>query len=241
MSYASDAHFNNYDPSGFGWPRQADLVPLSFNGVNFGQCARAAHPVFMALLGELVPHIPGGLKAGSCWAYAATDDLPDGSWSFHHYGIAIDVNWNVNHMGNNIPDASGQYAIPRAAATAIAHKYGCEWGGNWLGGFHDDMHFEIHLTPAQAAAVTPYQLSAPKDKPMSAAEVNRLQDQIHALKEQLVARIDAVHAGVTLTVHGDKTHPNGQDQTGPVIRQMAADLAELKAAQAPTPTPKAGK
>ena len=238
MSYASDAHFNNYDPSGFGWPRQADLVPLSFNGVNFGQCARAAHPVFMALLGELVPHIPGGLKAGSCWAYAATDDLPDGSWSFHHYGIAIDVNWNVNHMGNDIPDGAGQYAIPRDVATSVARKYGCEWGGNWLGGFHDDMHFEIHLTPAKAAAVKPTS-SPQKDAPMSAAEVRAIQDQIHSLKEQLFARIDAVHSGVTLTVHGDKTHPNGQDQTGPVIRQIAADLAELKAAVG-GPTKKAG-
>lgn len=164
--YSARAHFNNYDPSSFGWPHAVpDLVPLSFDGVNFGQCARQAHGLFVALLTELVPHIQGGLHAGSCWCYSTTDDLPDGSWSFHRYGIAIDVNWNVNHMGTNIPDAHGKYAIPRGIATALARKYGCEWGGNWSGGFHDNMHFEVHLTPDVARTVTP----AKPPKPITTA------------------------------------------------------------------------
>lgn len=234
MSYAAAAQFGNYNPNAFGWPRNADLVPLRFDDVNFGQCARDAHPVFMALLAELVPRIPGGLKAGSCWAYAATDDLPDGSWSFHHYGIAIDVNWNVNHMGTNIPDATGQYAIPRAAATAIAAKYGCEWGGNWSGGFHDNMHFEIHLPPAQARAVTSLN---PKDAPMSAVELTTITNAIKAVNK----RLDGLQAALTVIVHGEhagpswpKGHPNSQDDTGPILRQLAADVAALKAAQAAT-------
>jgi D-alanyl-D-alanine carboxypeptidase-like protein len=239
-SYAAQAQFGNYDPSSFGWPRQADLVPFSFAGVNFGQCARAALPVFTALLTELVPHIKGGLKAGSCWAYAATDDLPDGSWSFHHFGIGMDVNWNVNHMGNDIPDATGDYAIPRGIATELARKYGCEWGGNWLGGFHDNMHFEIHLSPARAAAVKIPSLN--KDASMSAAEVKALQNSINALS----TRIDAVHSAVTIAVHGDragkdwpKGHPNSQDDLGPIVRQLALDVAQIKAAT-PAPTPKVG-
>lgn len=155
MAISDRAHFNNYDPASFGWPhRVPDLVPLEFNGVNFGTCAKDAHGLFTRLLTELVPHIEGGLKPGFCWCYSTTDDLPDGSWSFHRYGIAIDVNWNVNKMGNDIPDATGKYAMPRAKATELAHKYGCEWGGNWLGGFHDNMHIEIHLSPDDARTIT---------------------------------------------------------------------------------------
>lgn len=77
----------------------------------------------------------------------------------------------------------------------------------------------------------------PKDAPMSKAELATIQAQIHSLNLQLAERIERVHAGVTLTVHGDKTHPNGQDQTGPIIRQLAADVAALKAAQAPPVPP----
>lgn len=150
--YSAQAHFGDYDPTTFGWPHATpDLVPLSFDGVSFGSCARDAHPVFIALLTELVPLIPGGLHAGSCGAYSTTDDLAGGVWSFHHYGIAIDVNWNVNKMGVPNP-ATGEYAIPHAQASAIAHKYGCEYGGDWSSP-KDWMHFEVHLSPAVAQTV----------------------------------------------------------------------------------------
>lgn len=153
MSLAAQAHFGDYTPTDFGWPHQVpDLVPLQFDGVSFGSCARDAHGVFTALLTELVPHIKGGLHAGSCGAYSTTDDLPDGSWSFHRYGIAIDVNWNVNKMG--VPRAArGRYAIPHKIASQIARKYGCEYGGDWTNP-KDWMHFEIHLSPQVARTVT---------------------------------------------------------------------------------------
>lgn len=186
MSYASQAHFNNYDPSSFGWSRNVDLVPLTFDGVNFGQCARAAHPVLTAVLAELVPLIPGGLKAGSCWAYSTTDDLAGGTWSFHHYGIAMDVNWNVNKMG--VPNAAkGQYAIPHAAASAIARKYGCEYGGDWTAP-KDWMHFEVHLPPSVARAVVP---THPTPTPPDFLEQIMALDRNSADYKNLVA--DIVH------------------------------------------------
>jgi hypothetical protein len=164
--YAAQAHWNNYDPSSFGWPRNADLVPFTFQGVNFGQCARAALPVFTALLNELVPLIPGGIDAVRAvkddWSYAATDDLPDGSWSFHHYGTAFDLDWSKNPMGTytSNPLEGQQGAIPHEAASRIARRYGCEWGGDWSGGhgnsgFKDFMHFEVHLSPDLARTVMP--------------------------------------------------------------------------------------
>lgn len=61
---------------------------------------------------------------------------------------------------------------------------------------------------------------APKqeDDELSAAEVKAI--------------LDAIHDAVTVIVHGkdtDKpyTHPNSQDETGPVIRKVAADVATL--------------
>jgi len=164
-NFAARAHFNNYDPSSFGWPhRVPDLVPFTFKGVNFGTCARDVHGLFVALLTELEPHIPGGIAFGpkDDWAYSATDDLPDGSWSFHRYGIAFDLNWRENPMGNyaNNPNAGDKGAIPYKWAADIARKYGCEYGGSWSGGpnrlgFKDYMHFECHLSPADARAVKP--------------------------------------------------------------------------------------
>lgn len=163
MSYADQAYFNNYDPSSFGWPRGGPLVPFSFAGSTFGQCARDVKNVFTAVLTELVPHIPGGINFGphDDWAYSATDDLAGGRWSFHHYGIAFDLNWLEDPMGDysTNPDAGRRGSIPHAAASAIAHKYGCEYGGDWSGGeghrgFKDYMHFECHLSPSVARTVT---------------------------------------------------------------------------------------
>ncbi len=163
--YSALARFGNYSPNTYGWRIEPDLVPFVFKGVNFGQCARDVLPVFLGLLTELEPVIPGG--------------------------IAFDLNWRVNPMGNytNNPNAGQTGAIPYAQAVAIARKYGCEYGGSWSGGanrlgFKDYMHFECHLTPAQARTVKP---PTPKDASMSAAEQKAIQDQVHALKEQLIA------------------------------------------------------
>lgn len=190
MSYASEAHFNNYDPASFGWSRNYDLVPFVFGGVNFGQVARAAKPVFTALLTELVPHIPGGLKPGKCWGWSATDDLAGGVWSFHHYGIAIDINWNKNVMGSPTPGV-GQYAIPHDIASKIATKYGCEYGGDWSAP-KDWMHFEIHLAPADARDVRLFGKPPPfKPKPIIAPVVV---PPAPAVKETDVAKQDVLDA-----------------------------------------------
>ena len=223
------ANFNNYDPASFGWSRNPDLVPYSFHGVNFGQVARAAKPVFDALLTELVPHIEGGLVAGKCWGYSATDDLPDGSWSFHHYGLAIDVNWNVNHMGNDIPDATGLYAIPRAVAASIATKYGCEWGGDWLDGFHDNMHFEVHLSPAEASAVTG---STPLiATPTDWFDMATAQDLDAAIARAIPAIVDAVWTRRLLDQDGKTNSVGTAGQCLRDTRKIAAGVRDSVNAQ----------
>lgn len=200
MTLADKAFFGNYDPSSFGWRIEPDLVPFTFDGVNFGRCARDVLPVFVALLTELEPHIPGGISFGPAddWAYSATDELPDGSPSFHHYGVAFDLNWRENPMGNytNNPDAGQKGAIPYQWANDIATKHGCEYGGSWSGGpnrlgFKDYMHFECHLSPADARAVKP-----PTKEFVMDAEVKAAFDKINARldsHEEILRRNDHPH------------------------------------------------
>lgn len=139
------------DPSTFGWQHNGPMEPLVFQGVNFGQVARGTAPLFSALLGDLVPFIPGGLN-GFQGAYADRSNVNSpGRLSFHAYGLAIDVNYNANPNGSDPHFLSGTYVIPVAKAQEFARKYGMEWGGDW--GFPDPMHFEIHLSPEQVAQV----------------------------------------------------------------------------------------
>jgi hypothetical protein len=232
MTYADQAHFGNYDPSSFGWPHQVpDLVPFSFDGTNFGQCARAAHGVFTAILTELVPHIPGGINFGphDDWAYSTTDDLPDGSWSFHRYGIAFDLNWAHNPMGtySTNPDAGQQGAIPHDIASAIAHKYGCEYGGDWSGGeghrgFKDYMHFEVHLSPVAARAVQPLNTNPDQGEEMALSP--EAQTEIRSI----------VRAELTNFFHAKDGKPYGiesliREALADVIANVKADLATDKA------------
>lgn len=170
---AHSAHIGDYWPPDFGWsnggandPEQHSdqLVPLTFDGVSFGDCHKDAHALFTALLGELVPHIEGGLRAGSCGCYNPRSIAASGTRSFHSWGIAIDVNWDVNPMGTYLsnPNAGKPGSIPHAICSQIAKKYGCEYGGDWDGGdghsgFKDYMHIEIHLSPTDARKVTPTQ------------------------------------------------------------------------------------
>ncbi|MGX7679068.1 M15 family metallopeptidase [Jatrophihabitans sp. DSM 45814] len=165
MTYAAQASFGVYDPAAIGWatadPERDSslLVPFSHSGVSFGPMNRYAVPVFKAVLDELVPQIPSKrLVAGQCGCYNPGSLTVGGSRSFHTYAIAIDINWGSNPMyaasKPSLPDS-----LP-AITSAIAQKYGCEWGGDWSYP-QDWMHIEIHLTPAEAAAVTPIASAPP--------------------------------------------------------------------------------
>lgn len=151
-----NTHRMNYYPPSYGWAYGGNLdpmhnpqmlVPMSFDGHTFYQTHRYALGLWRVFFKLLVPSIKGGLNHAKTGSYNPASKLPDGSRSLHTLGIAMDVNWDVNHMGQNIPDAHGYHAVPRHQATTIAELLGLEWGGNWLGGYHDNMHFEIHLPP----------------------------------------------------------------------------------------------
>lgn len=137
------------DPSSFGWVRAANQVPFSWQGHQFGQVAAGTEALWTGLLNELVPQIPGGLNNNlGCFENRNNVNNP-GIPSFHAYGLACDINSDANPNGV-APGRTGNYVIPPAAARAAAAHWGMEWGGDFSGS-PDGMHFEIHLSPQQAA------------------------------------------------------------------------------------------
>lgn len=189
-------HKGDYWPPDFGWGvggeldpmhNGAALVPMEWHGETFYSTHRDALGLWQVFFTLLVPHIEGGLNTAKTGSYNPASKLPDGSRSFHTWGIAMDVNWDVNHMGQNIPDAHGQHAVPRRYATELAPLLGLEWGGNWLDGYHDNMHFEIHLPPDVARQIKPLHLDHDSPFPLRAGDVIGL----------MVDPSENVHGGVT--------------------------------------------
>jgi hypothetical protein len=115
------------------------VVPVSFPaGV-----AGAAAPLFTAFLNELVPTINGGMKVGECWGFSNKQNTNSpGKWSFHAYGLALDINAPSNPNGSsNMGKAPGKYQLP-PETEGLARKYGLLWLGD-----SDPMHVECHLAP----------------------------------------------------------------------------------------------
>ena len=52
---------NSQDPASYGWAIGGPTVPLVFQGHNFGQVAAGTQGLWVGMLTELVPLIPGGL------------------------------------------------------------------------------------------------------------------------------------------------------------------------------------
>lgn len=146
--------FDSQHPEQWGWPKgeNADIVPFSFDGHSFPQgVARLAAPVFTSALEHLIG-LDGfrlreskGLDAGM-WGYENRRIGSGGNWSFHAFGLAIDVNAPDNPQGTS--QGSGPYALPPATG-AVMRPLGVLWGGG-PNGFGDPMHLEVHLSVAEA-------------------------------------------------------------------------------------------
>lgn len=147
--------FESQDPSAFGWLRgpAADVVPFSYGGHAFPQgVARLAAPIFTACLDRIcgVPdyRLPDDLSLnGGCWGYSDRRKASGSGWSFHAYGLALDVGAPWNAMGPRTPPA-GPHRLPLITGDLV-RPLGVLWGGG-PAGFGDWMHLEVHLTPAEA-------------------------------------------------------------------------------------------
>lgn len=101
----------------------------------------------------------------------------------------------------------------------------------------DDSHlWHIHISfyrqyADNLAAITPIAdvfNGKAVDAPMSASEVATIKAALAASEKRVLAAVAENDRILTLLVHGDSTHPNSQDGTGPVIRQIATDVAAIK-------------
>jgi hypothetical protein len=113
-------------------------------------CAKAVAPLlvgFAAEFHELIEPIDEGTLDD--WGYCfrqvrgSTDNL-----SNHSSGTAIDLNATQHPLGKVGTFPSEKVPMIRA----LAKKYGLIWGGDYRNR-KDEMHFEIALTPAKAAAL----------------------------------------------------------------------------------------
>ena len=151
--------FGDYDPSNFGWSRcdQADIVPYSYEGAEFGGgVARLAVPIFDRALSELrawsglvfdtrPPSIAGN------WGAECRKVGGSGSWSFHAYGLALDIAAPYNPSGDPNPLPS-PFRVPNGTGARLSHL-GIEWGGDWSRSSVDRMHLEVHLWPEEIRAI----------------------------------------------------------------------------------------
>jgi hypothetical protein len=149
--------FGSYDPGAWGWPHGpgAAIEPFSYGGHDFpGGVAIGVAPYFRAAL-DLLCAQPGftlpdttGLDAGM-WGYEDRAISGTNRWSFHAYGLAVDVAapWNAARAN---PPAPTAHRLPWNTG-ALIRPLGMEWGGDWNSSL-DWMHIELHLTPLEVGA-----------------------------------------------------------------------------------------
>lgn len=152
--------FGCYRPDTFGWTGcdGADIVDFAFDGAEFaGGVARLAVPIFTRALTEL--RDGAGLQfdtrdprdAGN-WGYECRRISGSGNWSFHAYGLAIDICAPVNPSGDPNP-APSPFRVPNGTGARL-RPWGIEWGGDWDRNSVDRMHLEVHLSPDECRAMS---------------------------------------------------------------------------------------
>jgi hypothetical protein len=140
---------NNWIASKDAAEIQIVSVPIEGTKVKV-RCAKAVAPLIAAFckdFHELIEPIDGGQLDD--WGFAfrnvrgSTDKL-----SNHSSGTAIDLNATKHPLGK-----AGTFPAEKVPMIrALAKKYGMIWGGDFRSR-PDEMHFEIAITPAKAAAL----------------------------------------------------------------------------------------
>jgi D-alanyl-D-alanine carboxypeptidase len=136
-------------PDDLGWGApcpQAKIVAFSAGGITL-TAHRDAAPIFGAFIEDIVSRgypVAGAVRDD--WGYNCRRIAGSNSWSWHAWGLAIDLNALKNPMGPSL------ITDMPAWIDEVAAKYGIFWGGNF-NGRKDAMHFELHLTPQAAAKV----------------------------------------------------------------------------------------
>jgi hypothetical protein len=201
-----------------GWeasksPTKIGIVPLVVDGVSFppGCKSGPVHVVMSYLAHRLMTEVePAG---EGCWGYNYRQNRNAANLSCHASGTAIDFNAPKHPNGKRGTFSPAQVA----AIERILDDIGViAWGGHFHG-VPDEMHFEIHGTPAEVgAAATLIQARASRPTPSKEWDEMATKEEIQeAAREAVQPLIDAAvaknHAEHVLILHGDKGHPVSLD------------------------------
>lgn len=128
---------------GPGWPncRSGEMARASGGGVTV-TCHRRLAPLMGGLLARTV-ELGYRLRQHVTGAYVCRPIGGTSSPSNHSLGTAVDLNWDTNGFGYDVP-----HDIPLRVAEEW-ERYGFSWGGRWSGK-KDWMHFEFLASPTEA-------------------------------------------------------------------------------------------
>ena len=139
-----------------GWPASKNRSAIGIKSFEVPgtsgklACAESVAPLLIGFAAEfhkLIEPIDGG--GLDDWGYCYRDIRGNvGKLSNHSSGTAIDLNASKHPLGKVGTFPNEKVPMIRA----LAKKYGLIWGGDYRNR-KDEMHFEIALTPAKAAAL----------------------------------------------------------------------------------------
>lgn len=121
------------------------FVPGKFFGKSIGQIPKPAVSAFAALEQALRST---GYSPKSSWSYNCRKISGSDKYSLHSYGIAIDIDPQLNPYSSGDPYAGLLKRKHVKAALAIKNSAGSSvwsWGGNWRK--PDRMHFQLDQGP----------------------------------------------------------------------------------------------
>lgn len=131
------------DALGWGPPCPKDrIVTFRAGGISLTAHEDAA-PLFAAFITEVVERGYMLDKVADDWGYNCRRIRGSDSWSWHAWGLAIDLNATNNPMGPDLVTDMPPWI------DEVAAKYGLFWGGNF-NRRKDAMHFEVHASHAEA-------------------------------------------------------------------------------------------
>jgi hypothetical protein len=128
---------------GWGPPCPADrIVSFRAGGISLTAHEDAA-PLFAAFVTAVVNRGYRVDRVADDWGYNCRQIRGSDTMSYHAWGLAIDLNATQNPMGTQLITDMPSWIDELAA------EYGLFWGGNF-NRRKDAMHFECHLTHAEA-------------------------------------------------------------------------------------------
>lgn len=158
------------------------------------------------------------------WCYNRRRIKGSNRWSLHSWAIALDINATTNQFSKRlVTDLTPQIIADVQAITHLGRSVWA-WGGQWGrdGSYFDAMHFQLNLTPNEAASMRPEPL--PPRAPDNLAMDGRLAavERNTALMQTLVAGFDPVDLA-QLLVRGMR---NGGDPDPLEVSTIATRISD---------------